>query len=331
MATQGNIIRASDYNVVQAAISKILGDRISNGNDSDRATYGYGQTVTSSQVNINNTIISSQDIAKLKVDLLKIIAHQGLSQNPNWTSGTLTSIPVLPTVASGDLIDNDHLTAFENAIPSITNITNRFAVASGQYSLESFTPDISQTRTTVWGSNSKPTIRHSFAIDFGSELNARYFFNSGGYLNLSGSFTPRITSSQNQAWRNLLSDMGDVKFNYGNTTANSGTGSSIGFYQLTTTPQTVFTKTGQGSYVAAYATNYYTITMSCDVANNSVGGARYIYVNAYFTDSHTKPLNNQIKDTVDGTLVHNVKIRRATGSNVNVVKPTANNTTLLTA
>lgn len=327
-------ILASDYNIVQEAITKILGDDIANNiTDPQRATFGYGQPITSNKVIINNELVPIQasDYAKLKSDLLKIITHQGLEQNPNWTQGTLTSIPVLPTVQVGDFIIQDHITAFQNAIPVISDITNRFKVAPTQSSIESFTPDISQTRTTTWGSNSKPVIGHSFTIDFGTAQNARYFFNSGGNLRLSGSFTPRITSSQNTAWRNLLTDMGDVKFAANNTTASSGTGSAIGFYQLTTTPQQVFNKTGQGSYVAAYASNHYTVTVSCDISNNTVGGARYVYVNAYFSDDHTKPLNNQIKDTVDGTLVHTVKILRASGSNVAVLKPTASNTKLLTA
>ena len=167
----------------------------------------------------------------------------------------------------------------------------------------------------------------SFTIDFGTPNNARYFFNSGGSIRFNASRTGGTSTSQNQAWANLLSSMGTISFNYNSTksSTNAGTGSSIGFYQLTSTMQQVYTRTGSGAYVSAYNANDYTVTMSCDVLNNSEGGARYVYVTAAFNDDHTSVW----KDSVTGTLTHNVQMRRATGTNVDVIAPTAVNTVLL--
>lgn len=305
MATQGALIRAIDYNTIQTSVANILGE--------GSASFGYGQTVTSSQVSIGKSI-EAQDWAKLKIDILKIAAHQGTSGDPLITT--------IPTVASGTEIQDTEATAFENAVPFLNS--NRFLLA--EFSDESFSPDISQVRTTTWGAPAKPTVRHSFTLDFGSASNARYFFNSGSSIRFSSSFVGNVPSSQNQAWTNLLSDMGTVVYNYNGATAASGTGSAIGFYSLTNVAQQVFTKTGVGSYTPAYAANDYTITMSCDVTNNSTGTARYVYVSVYFNDDHTG-----FSDTVTGTLTHTVSVRRAAGSNVDVTKPTAINTVLLTA
>lgn len=306
MAIQGTLIRAIDYNTIQSDVSKILGSGLVN--------FGYGQTLASSQVAFGDTV-QAQDWAKLKIDILKIAAHQGTSSNPLITT--------IPTITSGSDIQGTDETFFKNAVPFLE--TNRFLLA--EFSDESFTPDISQVRTTTWGGSSKPSVRHSFTIDFGNSNNARYFFNSGSSLRFSASFTGNTGSSQNIAWANLLSQMGTIVYNYAGATASSGTGSSIGFYNLTNVAQTVFTKTGQGAYTYVYDANDYTITMSCDVANNNTGTARYIYVSVYFNDDST----GGIPDIVDGTLTHTVSIRRASGANVNVVKPSATNTVLLTS
>lgn len=305
MTTQGALIRAIDYNTVQASISNLLG--------SGSVSYGYGQIPVSSQVTTNKNI-EAQDWAKLKIDILKIANHQGTSTNPLITA--------LPSITAGTDVLASEETAFENVV-SFLNST-RFLLS--EFSDETFSPDISQIRSTAWGSPAKPTIRHSFTLDFGSANNARYFFNSGSSLRFSASFVPSVVSSQNQAWQNLLSIMGTVVYNYNGASAASGTGSSIGFYNLTNISQQVFTKTGQGAYTPAYNANDYTITMSCDVPNNSTGTARYIYVSVYFNDDHTG-----FSDSVFGTLTHTVSVRRASGSNVNVSNPTAINTVLLTS
>lgn len=305
MATQGALIRAIDYNTIQANIANVLG--------SGSASFGYGQTVTSSLVAIGNTI-QAQDWAKLKIDMLKIAAHQGASSNP--------LVLALPTVTVGSQVEDTDATAFENAVPFLN--ANRFQL--GEFADELFNPDISQVRTATWGAPVKPTVRHSFTLDFGSADNARYFFNSGGSIRFSSSFAGSSPTSQNQGWTNLLSDMGTIVYNYNGATASAGTGSAIGFYQLTNIAQQIFTKTGVGSSNPAYAANDYTITISCDVTNNSTGTARYLYVSVYFNDDYTGS-----SDSVDGTLTHTVSVRRAAGSNVDVDKPVAINTVLLTA
>jgi hypothetical protein len=306
MATQGTLIRATDFNTLQTQVSDLLG--------SGSASFGYGQSVASSQVTAFTDEITALQWATLKSDILKIAAHQGNSADP-----IITAIPVIAQYAE---IGHNDITNFETAVPFLS--ANRFALA--EYSDETFNPVITNSRNTPWGAPDKPVVRHSFTIDFGSADNARYFFKTGGQIRMSATLIPDVVTSQNTNWSNLLSYMGTIVYNYNGTTAAAGTGSSIGYYSLTNIAQQVFTKTGAGAYTDHYNANDYLITMSCDVANNSTGTARYLYVAIYFNDEHTG-----VSDSVTGILTSEVSIRRATGSHVEVVKPTATNTILLTS
>lgn len=329
MPAQGALIRASDYNTVQSlstkSISRILGDRKNEyPGDVTTGTYGYGQSLLSSQVSIGD-IADDVHFAKLKSDILKIATHCGLESNP--------LISAIPTVSMGDLVDNAHLETIDAALEFLK--TNRFELGIGQYSdeamLDSLGASINSVRTTTWGNDlvyTESTVRHAFTVDFGSADNARYFFNAGGEIRFTASRTGGVNSFQDQAWTAMLNAMGTVRFKHNQTFASSGTGSSIGYYQLTTTPQTVYTKNAGGVYIYAtqYLPNDYTIVMSCNVSDNTLGDARYLYVTVYFNDDHTAFPGN---DVVTGTLSSNIGIRRATGSNVEVAAPIATNTVLL--
>ena len=329
MPLQGALIRAVDYNNNQSfsttSVSRILGDRKNEyPGDPTRGTFGYGQTLLSNSINIGDL---SDDVhfAKLKADILKIATHCGLE-----TNGLITAIP---TVVVGDLIDNAHLETVEAALNFLS--VNRFELGIGQYSdealLDSLGNSINSIRTASWGNDlvyAESTVRHAFTVDFGSADRARYFFNAGGELRFTASRSGGVNSFQDQSWTQMLNAVGTVRFKHNQTFASSGTGSSIGYYQLTTTPQTVYTKNAGGVYVYAtqYLPNDYTIVMSCNSADNTLGDARYLYVTVYFNDDHTAFPGN---DVVTGTLTSNIGIRRATGVNVEVIAPTATNTILL--
>lgn len=328
MPTEGALIRATDYTDVRRLVSRILGDRKNDyPTDINRGTFGYGQTVLSESRSIirTETLVDDLDMASLKSDVLKIATHCGIQNDPLITA--------LPTVTSGDLIDNAHLQAYLAAMPLLE--ANRFEVAPSHYSDGPFETDITNSRTTPWGNTTvygQNTVRHSFTVDFGSPERARYFFNTGGQLRFTASRTGGLNSFQDQTWTELLTSMGTIVFNYDTTTANSGTGSNIGFYDLTTTPQQIFTKNAGSIYVYAtqYTVNDYTITMSCNVADNRTGEARYLYVNVYFNDDHVS--RRAVSDQVTGTLTSRVNIRRATApytGEVEVPIPLATNTLLL--
>lgn len=305
--SSGSIITASDYNSIQSRISRLLG--VGDG------TYGYGQFVSSSLVQANNTIIEDLHFANLKSDIIKIANHQ------SNTASTL--INSLPTITAGQTVNAAHFNAFEAVLGTLES--QRFDLAPGQYSDEFFSPSISQSRSTVWGNGAAATLIHSFTVDFGSADNARHFFNSGGSIRLSPALDLNAPP-QTYSWKALFQSMGTVIFNHTTCTSDGsipGTTSNIGFYDLTSTSQQVFTKSDTASY--AYSTNDYTITVRSDVANNTNGGARLLYFSVFFRDDYYIRGTWGV-DQVQGTLNHVISLRRATGSNVDVVKPTAFNT-----
>lgn len=304
MATSGALVRALEYNTVQSTIANILG--------TGSGQSGYGQTVNTAQVTANVTTITAAQWANMKADMLTIASHAGLSGAAQITS--------LPTVTNSTIISAADVTTFETAATYLD--ANKYAIAL--YSDESFAPNISQTRSTSWGAPVKPTIRHSFTVDFTNANNARYFFNSGSSIRFSSARSGGSGTPQDSDWSGMLTAMGTVVFNYNSTSAGSGTGSAIGFYQLTNVSTQVFTKTGSGSYAA----NDYTIFARCDVASNTTGTARYIYFDVYWNDDHTNPFS----DGVTGTITSNISLRRANAvGGVTVTAPTATNTVLLTA
>lgn len=300
MATIGSLITATDYNNIQTQINTLLG--VGSGQN------GYGQTVTSLSVQSNDTITALQ-WANLKLDILKIANHQGTQLNP--------AITALPTIVSGSSIEATHVTLFSNSVPVLQS--NKFLLA--EFSDELLVPSVESTRTANWNR----TVRHFFTVTFSSIDNARYFFNSGGSIRIIPGFAKSSSTSINNSWDTLLNTIGTISFNYTETSASGpspGSGSSIGFYDLTNTFQQIYTKSA-----SVYTANDYTIRARCNVANNTDGGATDILFEVYFNDDKT----GNTDEDVTGTLTNAVRMYRPSGSNVNVVAPTSTTTVRLDA
>jgi hypothetical protein len=310
MPITGDIVTAQSYNDLQTAIYNILG------NGSGQS--GYGKSLVSSPVNIGDDITAA-NWASLKVDILTVAYHQGLS---------LGDLPT-PGSAGDFFINAADLGILQLAVAQIT--TNKFLLGAGQYSDENLlnvaNQPISNSRTASWGGPANQTVTHAFTVTFNTAAAARYFFNAGSSLRLTAAFTGSYYTRQNHAWSRLLNNIGVVIFDHSSTSAGGGTGSSIGFYNLTSTPQTVFIASGAGVYGVSgpYSTNDYIVQMSCNVANNSSGGATQISVVITFNDFHT----DAYSDSVDGTLSSNVSIRRASGQYVSEAAPVGANHILL--
>lgn len=281
MVTQNSTILASDYNAIQTQVANVLG--------TGSATYGYGQAVTSGQKAQGNTI-NVTDWANLKLDILKLATHQGLTSNVNITPLSGLSITNTTTILAADV------NKFSTAATTVD--TNRFLLGATQFTT---TQILTSQRTSQWGSPTKPTVTHSFTVTFTSADAARFFWNSGGFISFVASRSGGSGTLQNSSWDTLLSSMGTIKFNIQGTSATSGTTSTINWYSLTTADQTIFSK---GGSTGLYATNNYTIL----ARKNSTSNILYITVN--FNDVHT----NAYTDYVDGTLTSTVSGGYATES-----------------
>jgi len=288
MAGQGTQILASDFNAIQSIIATVLG--------AGSGTLGYGQTVTSSQVAVGQKITAAQWIA-LRNDLLAARQHQ----TGNNESGNLT----LPN--TGILVKYSDWNAYYQYAQLIQ--TNALVQPpAGQASLATLS---SSQRTTAWNG----TINHTVTLNFGSNANARYYFNSGSNIQFSANLT-NIPVDGSQAkgndWATLLSNMGTITMNY-NSTTNTGSGtpaSSIGFYQLTTSPQTLFTKATSSP---TYTPNQYDIYGQVD------GTGSIVTFTISFQDLSGQPNAPWGTDeNVEGTLTSTVQGYYASGSNVTV-------------
>ena len=296
MAT-GDIIQSTRYNNLQNRISVIFGTTGS-------GLSGYGQTLDSSQVS-TGVVITAAHANNLRSDMIRARQHQtGADQSANF-----------PTYTTSDIIAEAAFAKFEKQMANIE--TDKMLIGLGQGTVESA---ITSVRTTAWNG----ALTHNVTVDFGSAPSARYFFNAGGEVRFNATLTAGSGDSIYNDWNSLLTNAGTISMNYTRTTATgTGTAYLIGFYGLTTANQLIHTKTGSGSYAA----NDYTIYARCDVADNSTGGARYVYFTIQFNDD--KGPNPNFDENVTGTLTSYVTQFRPTGSNVSVTGPTYTNTATL--
>lgn len=286
----GDIIYSTRYNNLQNRINVIMG--------TGAGTSGYGQTnLSSGQVSVG-TVVTAAHVNNLRADMIRARWHQ---------TGTDPSASY-PTYSNTDLIAETAFANFETQIATIE--TDKLLIGAGQSTIATGNTSV---RSTAWNG----TLTHAITVDFGSDTAARNFFNSGGQLRFRATLTGGAGDSIYNDWNSMLTNMGTISMDYTQTTATgTGTGSAIGFYDLTTSNQQIFTKTGTGTYSA----NDYTVYARCDVANNSSGGARYVYITINFNDD--KGPNPNYDENVTGTLTSYVEHLRATGSNVQVPAPT---------
>lgn len=244
----GNIITASDFNAFASSINAVWG--VGTGDS------GYGCSNTISSVTANVNTITSTQWTSLLARGSNAANHQKAS--PTWSGGT--SVTVGNTISAITSISSD-----------ITDLgTNR--LLTNPAGLTTSSGIITGSGSGVWNSSSVFT----YTVGFADMDNARYFFNAGGKIQMSFSHSGG-TGTKNSDWTSLCSACGTIVFAYNGTTKSGGSGSpntlatSIGYYQLTTSNQTLFK---QFSANAPYTTNYIQVAVSSDsiTDTNSRGG-----------------------------------------------------------
>jgi hypothetical protein len=278
----GNTILASDYNSIQSTVASILGS-----GSGDR---GYGQAVSSGQVAATNTITASQ-MQNLKSDLDKIRYHQA------------NAASTAPSVSAGGVIYASDWSTYSSQASTLD--TNRLSIASEQATLT--TGVNPQIASGTWNNNRT----HIVTASFGSADIARYFFNAGGEIRIIPTMSGHSSSTtKGGRWNNLFTTAGSIRFRAYDTVASGGTGSSIGWYNLSGTQQ-IFTIVDSGTY----SNNDLTITASKT--------ATVLTLNIQYNDDGSTGI---IDENVDGTLTSTVSHYRATGSYVSVTGPTISTT-----
>lgn len=303
----GDLITATRYNNLQGRINVIMG--VGSGNS------GYGQALVSSQVAVGSTVDLVR-VLNLRTDMIKARQHQ--TGNNESTTGT-SPTGAFPLVTTADQITDAFAANLEGQMTSAE--TNKLNIGSGtlgnQFS-DSIDANTNQ-RTAPWNGS----LTHNITVAFGSNDNARFYFNSGGDIRfrvtLTGSSSETGVNQIATDWINMFSTMGTITMNHNNTTrsGSAGTAQPRGFYQLNTGNQEIFNRVGSGNY----ASNTYIINARTDNAGN-------LFFNIQFNDN--KGGNPNFDEAVTGTLTSRIDLRRATGSNVAVNAPTITTTNSIT-
>ena len=243
----GGPIAALDYNTfatLAGGMNEIYADLHSGATTLPTAGFGYGQTPLVA-VSAGNTILASE-WATLFQTMRDCGTHQGTTVVP--------PLPVANPIIADTITAYNTPTTLSALVGTLT--TNKFVLAGGQTSVIVGTPFANPAPWTT-------SLVYTFQVDFGSWNNARFFFNSGSSVSITGVYTPAPTPDE-VAWQTLFSTNFPVSMNW-QTTTQAALGNIIvnppGFYLtapysgLTTIYQNLYQKyVGAGPYYSG--TNY---------------------------------------------------------------------------
>ena len=266
--TSGDTILDDHYNDFATSVNALWG---TGSTDS-----GYGESTTVAAVSAGNTITAAQ-WTTLLARMNSIASHQG------------TSITSISNPSAGDTIAA--YTALATNIASIN--TARLTVATRQ-SVSNTNRDNTATFTGTL------TFTHKWA--WGSANQARYFFNAGGRLSISGTQTGHTSRTKANNWASLLTAAGTYQITAQASGKSGGSGSAdtnntnYGYYDLTTSYVTVFKQLEDTS---PYTANFVQWQLKSSDSGASVETS-CTWVDSAADTSYNKSIYT-VLDQVDGT------------------------------
>jgi hypothetical protein len=215
---------------------------------------GYGQSTVLTAVTAGDTVTATQ-WSTLISRLNSILIHQ-------TSTGSAITLPT-----AGATIE--YIASLSGQISTAT--TNRLLFNNTRG-----TPSTTNYDGT-WAQTSPTTFQQVRTITFGSADQARYFFNAGGRIGISLSVPAGGTDNNKElAWTTLLGTyFATLNFDATtNTRTGAGgtlttNGSAIGFWDLTTSDQTLIRLTDT---TAAYTSNYVEVLCKVSGAAGANGG-----------------------------------------------------------
>jgi len=267
--TTGDTILDDHYNDFATSVNTLWGT-----GTGDR---GYGETSTVSAVTTSTTITAAQ-WTTLLARMNSLANHQN------------SSITAISNPSAGGTISA--FTALSTNIGTLD--TNRLNVHARQ----SLLSNAASTTTNLTG-----TITQTGNWSFGSENQARYFFNAGGRLSVSWSISGYTANLKANGWNTLLNGDVGTYYIYAQSSGKSGgsgtpatNNTNLGWHDLTGSYQTAFKQLNAAGSYAAYTSNY----VQLDLYKS--GGT--VYWRTYMVDAAADqvfddPADNG--DDVDGT------------------------------
>jgi hypothetical protein len=221
----------AQYNSVQSTINTVLASR-------------YGQTLASSQLASpgTSTKITVSDWANLRSDILKANRHQ---LNPAAV-GTLTNPTTSTKIAAADF--NAYETMANACLTNYLLFPDNSTISSTlQIANLSWIPG-----SGAWGLSGRNTLIMTIMLDMagGTDIQTTKYFDAGAQLRFDATFTGGTVATpgtKDYSWKSAVNEMGTIIFGRNSTrtlagATGAGTGSSIGYAQLTTAWQLIFTK-----------------------------------------------------------------------------------------
>lgn len=319
-------IRTPDYNDIQSALATVM--------SAGSGTYGWGQTMKSSQVNVGNTV-SINEWGNLRYDIINAYKHvygstpttveakEGFKvrYSNTFVPDTGPTLAHQPPIYPGDAVQTNTDQPITQYSTYVANITaDRFLVGSGQYATTAATSTSTTWPHATYGSYWTSKIQCTVTVSWANANQARYFFNSGGQIRFAASRSGGATSSQNTSWSSILSTAGTREFGGNNPGTGTTPADCTNWYRLTSSYNPWYTINGS----SPYGSNQYRISARCPVSNNSSGSATSAEFLLEFFDNYVDPGNTGAQgtypgdspntiDLVDGTFTVSVSAKYATG------------------
>ena len=340
MAVVGGQVTASEYNGFVSRVNAILG--IGSGQT------GYGYAISSSHVAGSGTVnITAAQWDQLAADINVASTHQTNAAGAmgdiqvgniigadasNTGSGSTVTRSATDTFSIDNPANNKGVNDFQDAITVIEG--NAAAVDATKIANENkllYTTS-GLTYTSTWGSGGNTGIYcevdvtfpggYNCKTDAGANVaastadNRRHFFNSGGKVRIFCQIANGNGSAKDNDWITLVSNAGTIIMDRtATTTTGSGTTTNIGFYDLTTSYQRIFTKNGSQ---AQYAENF--LYVDAAIVGNNIVRFRVGFQDADTGDqTGSGPPQDE---AVGGDARVNFAQTRATGGSINMLTPT---------
>ena len=242
--SSGGLIQATDYNTTATSINTLWG--------TGSGSSGYGQTNTLSALTGGTDIVSATQWSTMIARLQSMQQHQ---------SNNTTGVPTAPSASQTVSV----ISTIATCLSTVT--TNKNVTASYGTTVSA----TATTNSTNWSSASTKT----FTYTFGSSDQARYFFNAGGYIQLTSNTNTIASPSSGTAWNTFVNTGFNNWTLSANTSQHNGTVgtytrgtylSAQGFYNLTSTPTTWLQLQETGTGNANYNANYITVNVSYSAA-----------------------------------------------------------------
>ena len=274
----GDVIDDADFNNARTNVNTLMGTAadVTLGTYTASSTKGWGQGGAGVNAASAGGLVYADNATggfkRLQDDVQAMCAFLGVS---------------VRTGVGSDVADGGSITAttWTNLMLNVQDCWNaRFSPAATSISTGS-----NNTYTSAWANSLSSTSTFTWS----NEALLRAFFNGGGSIGVASSRSGGSSTTQNTNWTNTLSAMGTITMFHDTASGSSGTNAGVGFYELTTSYKTIWTKFGSGSY----ASNFFKMEAKVNSATNPT----VITVRNTWSDPHAEGSGSLGPDGIAGT------------------------------